>query len=115
MGCGEQLRPVLKHIEMKSRITIEVDYENGRLPVIQILSRGSDDVRDNLIKDFYQILGSSSWCKIEFKQDVVDHDDYNNGFKRIYISPIPQNQLKKEAVIMMEQDRVYKEWEKSAT
>lgn len=95
---------------MKSRITIEVDFDNGNAPVIQILSRNSDDVRDNLIKSFYQKLGSSSWCKIEFRQDIVNHDDYNEGFKRIFISPIPQTDLKKEAEIMFEQDRVYQQW-----
>jgi len=52
---------------MKSRITIEVDFENGNLPIIQILSRESDDVRDNLIKQFLQSLQHTSrWCRIEY-------------------------------------------------
>lgn len=97
---------------MKSRITIEVDFENGNEPVIQIVSRNSDDVRDNLIKAFYQKLGSSSWCKIWFAQDIVNHDDYNEGFKRIFISPIPERELGEEAKIMTEQHRVYAEWMK---
>ncbi|HRP33531.1 MAG TPA: hypothetical protein PKV73_16665 [Agriterribacter sp.] len=89
---------------MKSRITIEVDFENGNEPVIQIISRNSDDIRDNLIKAFYQKLGSSSWCKIHFVQDVLDeHIASTEGFKRIFITPIPQENLKKEAEIMLEQ------------
>ena len=52
---------------MKSRITIEVDFNNGNLPVIQILSRSSDDVRDNLLQSFLQSLQHTSrWCRIEY-------------------------------------------------
>lgn len=103
---------------MKSRITVEVDYDNNNQPVIQILSRNSDDVRDGLIKAFYQKLGSSSWCKIEFKQDIQDstmvtEGGFFEGFKRILITPIQEKDLKKEAEIMLEQDRVYSEWAKT--
>jgi hypothetical protein len=98
---------------MKSRITIEVDFDNGNEPVIQILSRNSDDVRDNLIKSFYQKLGGSSWCKIRFQQDNYDptlpSDDERN-FKRIFITPIADTELKKEADIMLEQHRLNQEW-----
>lgn len=86
-----------------------MDYNNYNEPVIQIVSRSSDDVRDNLIKAFYQRLGSSSWCKIVFAQDVVNHDN-GEGFKRIIITPIPDSKLKEEAEIMLEQVRVYDEW-----
>lgn len=102
---------------MKSRITIEVDFENGNEPVIQILSRNSDDIRDNLIKSFYQKLGGSSWCKIHFKQDVMDETVVSNtgnfveGFKRIFITPISEDELEGEAHIMLEQHRVRKAWE----
>lgn len=52
---------------MKSKITIEVDFENRNEPVIQILSRNSDDVRDNLIQSFLQSLSHTSrWCRIEY-------------------------------------------------
>jgi len=96
---------------MKSRITIEVDFDNQNAPVIQILSRDSTDVRDSLIKAFYQSLGGSSWCKIEFRQHIpdeqlVDNSGFVEGFKRIFISPIPDADLKKEADIMLEQHRV---------
>lgn len=95
---------------MKSRITIEVNFEDGNRPVIQIVSRKSDDVRDNLIQAFYQTLGESSWCKIRFQQDVLDPEHPENNFKRIYITPIPSapsDSLKEEAGIMLEQARVW--------
>lgn len=103
---------------MKSRITIEVDFENGNEPTIQIISRNSDDIRDNLIKAFYQKLGSSSWCKIQFVQDVLDEqvastDGFIEGFKRIFITPIPQEHLKKEAEIMLEQFGMDEKWKDS--
>lgn len=102
---------------MKSRITVEIDYENGNEPVISILARNSDDVRDGLIKAFYQKLGGSSWCKIAFVQEVlgigeVMKEDYTEGFKRIFITPIPELQLKKEADIMLEQFRLRREFDK---
>lgn len=102
---------------MKSRITVEIDYDNNNQPIIQILSRNSDDVRDGLIKSFYQSLQGSSWCKIVFKQYVPDETmvtvgGYVEGFKRIFISPIPEDNLKIEADIMLEQHRVREEWKK---
>jgi len=98
---------------MKSRITIEVDYENGNNPAIQILSKHSDDVRDNLIKAFYQKLGGSSWCKIVFRQDEQDPEQPERNFKRIFITPIPESELKHEADIMLEQHRIRKEFDKN--
>lgn len=97
---------------MKSRITIEVDFDNANEPVLQIISRDSDDVRDNLIRAFYQKLGSSSWCKIIFTQHYNDVSNPENDFKRITITPITEKKLKDEADIMLEQFRVSDEWEK---
>lgn len=96
---------------MKSRITIEVDFENGNEPIIQIISKVSDDVRDNLIKAFYQKLGSSSWCKIVFNAHHTDHEHPENDFKRISITPIPELKLKEEADIMLEQHRLRLDWD----
>jgi hypothetical protein len=98
---------------MKSRITIEVDFDNGNEPVIQILSRNSDDVRDNLIRSFYQKLGSSSWCRIVFRQDEINPVYPELDFKRIFITPIPQEDLKKEAEIMLEQFNMDEKWKES--
>lgn len=74
---------------MKSRISIEVDYDNGREPVIQILSRDSDDLRDGLIKSFLQSFGAeSNRCSIEWLHHGED-------FKRIYIRAIPPEKINK--------------------
>lgn len=102
---------------MKSRITVEIDYDNNNQPIIQILARNSEDIRDGLIKSFYQTLGGSSWCKILFRQDelgmIGSDGQYHDGFKRIFITPIPDRDLKKEAEVMLEQHRVNDEWAKN--
>jgi hypothetical protein len=95
---------------MRSKITIDVDFENGNIPVIQVLSKDSDDIRDRLIQSFYQTLRGSSWCKIEFRQDIID-DDPERAFKRIFITPLPESDLKKEAEIMLEQHRLNEEFQ----
>jgi len=47
---------------MKSRITIDVDYDNQ--PILKIEYSESDDVRDKLVKRFLEGFGGlSSWCK----------------------------------------------------
>lgn len=89
---------------MKSRITIEVDFDNGNMPVIQILQYpDSNDVRDNLLKHFCQQFGGSSWCKIAWNGS-------SDEFNRIYISPICPNQLKEESAIMLEQHEIHQKW-----
>lgn len=100
---------------MKSRITIEVDFGDANNPTIQILSKSSDDVRDKLIHFFYEKLGSSSWCKILFKQHYFDQSNSENDFKRVFITPIPEKDLRKEAEIMLEQARVREEYDKKST
>lgn len=93
---------------MKSRITIEVDFNNHNKPIVQIMSRYSDDLRDNLIQAFYQSLQGSSWCKIRFEQH---YDNPDENFKRILITPIPEGELLDEANIMLEQVRARKEFQ----
>lgn len=89
---------------MKSRITIEVDFENNNEPVIQILqSPDSEDVRDKLIKHFAQQFWGGSWCKIQWKGNP---DDFN----RIHISPIRPERLKGESALMLEQFHVHDKW-----
>lgn len=84
---------------MKSRITIEVDFDNDNEPVIQIISPAeSDDVRDKLIQNFLGRLGyTSSWLKLVFSQR------HRDGEARIVITAIPPEQLKTEAEIMSKQ------------
>lgn len=75
---------------MDSKITIEVDFENGNEPVIQIISRKSDDVRDKLIRLFLDRLGyDSSWCKIICETTGADS-------QRWKISPISSAQFQEE-------------------
>lgn len=74
---------------MKSRISIEVDFENEHhpnQPVIQIISRQSDDVRDKLIQQFLQKFNGSGLCAIRWEQHYEGGDD---NFKRVVIRPIP--------------------------
>ncbi len=94
--------PAINYINMKSKITIEVDFDNGNVPVIQILTANeSDDVRDKLLRHFTQQLGGSSWCQIKW-----DENQPNTEFKRIFITPIKEKDFKKQAEIMLEQDRL---------
>ena len=52
---------------MKSKITIEVDFENNNLPVLRILQSDSDDVRDKLVSSFLQSLGHTSrWARMDY-------------------------------------------------
>jgi len=93
---------------MKSRITIEVDFENSNQPIIQILQTNSDDVRDKLLSAFCQQFGGSSWCQIKWVSQMPDNSNENTFFNRIHITPISEKQFKEQAEIMLEQDRVNK-------
>lgn len=84
---------------MKSRITIEVDFENKNLPVIQILSRQSDDVRDGLIKSFLQSLQHTSrWAKFLYKGGYDESDQQQTH--RWFISPLTPQELSNELDLM---------------
>lgn len=87
---------------MLSRITIEIDFENGNQPILQILKASSDDVRDKLVSFFTEQLGGSSWLQIKW----CDPDCNPKGFQRIHISPIKEAQFKEQAEIMLEQYRL---------
>lgn len=112
LPCREQLCPVLKHTNMKSRITIEVDFNNGNTPVIQIIQSNSDDVRDKLIKSFTECLNGSSWCQIRWVaggNPLLEKDGHFTS-STIFITPIPSGQLKDQADIMLEQYRLNQEF-----
>lgn len=84
---------------MKSRITIEIDFDNGNKPVIQILQSRSDDVRDSLISAFLQTLqGISSWCRISRNKTFPVADE--NYPDRWIIEPVSPQELKKEMDII---------------
>lgn len=79
---------------MLSKITIEVDFSNKNLPVIQILQRDSDDVRDKLISNFLQgLMHTSRWCKIEYNGQYMDTHRWN-------IAPITPYELSDEIKLM---------------
>lgn len=106
---------------MKSRITIEVDFENGNTPIIQILRVFPDkfgdepeDVRDNLIHAFCQSFGhTSSWAKVEFTQNFAPKGV--TEFQRIHITPIGPKEMKKEAEVMMKQSGMNVEYPEHAS
>jgi hypothetical protein len=99
--CREQLSPVLNHINMKSRITIEVDFDNSNLPVIQILSQNSDDVRDGLIKSFLQSLQHSSrWCRIVYCGPASTFEESTVNKERWRIEPIKPDEIQGEIKLM---------------
>jgi len=87
---------------MKSRISIEVDFENSNQPVIQIISNDSEDVRDKLIKSFLEGLGHKSrWCRIEYKGQRSNPNplDYSNN-SVYHISVIGTDKIPEEADLM---------------
>lgn len=88
---------------MKSRITIEIDYSNGNEPVIQILRRKSDDVRDGMIQSFIQALGHASvWCRIECVGTHMPNHHFDEiAEQRWYLRPIKPENLEGEAAEMM--------------
>lgn len=85
---------------MKSRITIEVDFEKNNLPVIQILQINSDDVRDKLLQSFLQSLQyTSRWYKINYignmgtwdgVKDSVFNEAHKWQIQPLYVSEIPE-------------------------
>ncbi len=87
---------------MKSRITIEVDFENANEPVIQILQNSSDDVRDNLIKQFLEGKGHlSRWLKIQFQGNRTDGGAAYTDVNKIYhISVIKPKDIPEEIKLM---------------
>jgi len=87
---------------MKSRITIEVDFDNGNMPVIQILATNSDDVRDRLISNFLQSLSHTSrWCRIEYIGEISDAlPNTPHAVFKWLIAPITPEQIPDETMLM---------------
>lgn len=80
---------------MKSSIKVDfarLDSVGAKFePVIRVRVEDSDDVRDTLIKTFFQLLGGeSSWIKVSFDNS------------QITLSPIKPEQLAEEAREMTE-------------
>ena len=76
---------------MKS--TIRVDFQGGDTsnkgfePVIRVRLEDSDDVRDSLLKTFFQSLGGdSSWLRVHFESP-------ESRVTNVTISPVKANEL----------------------
>ena len=81
---------------MKSRISIEVDFERKNLPIIQILKQDSEDVRDKLVSNFLQSLQHASrWCKIDY---IGEGNEPTQA--RWHISPLTLEDLLEEVKLM---------------
>lgn len=85
---------------MESKITIEIDFHNRNMPVIQVLHKTSDDVRDGIVGNFLQYLDHTSisrWLKIEYKWKRTD------GALIWHIVPIASSleELEEEAKLML--------------
>lgn len=87
---------------MDSRITIEVDFENNNLPVIQIVSKDSEDVRDKLIKSFLQSLRHCSrWTTIQFVGNNLSYKPDGGADSWTWkITPVTPDQLVEEIKLM---------------
>lgn len=84
----------IKHLKMRSRITIEVDFENGNQPVIMVNYQPSDDVRDKLLGTFLEKFGAqSAWARVDYMGETEKD-------KRIYISPIAPEDLATQVSLM---------------
>lgn len=81
---------------MKSRITVEIDYNNNGQPYFRVMEdTTSDDLRDKAITEFRRAFKlQSQWCVVDFGQVQMD------GTIQWNIRPIPPNQLKDEVLAM---------------
>lgn len=79
---------------MKSTIRIDFagqDNSNGFQPVLRVNLQDSEDVRDGLMKTFFQSLGGdSSWLRVEFHTDTIDGIQQP---QRITIYPVKPDEL----------------------
>lgn len=75
---------------MKSRITIDLDYDNQ--PVIKIEYCPSEDVRDKMVAKFLETFGATSWlCSfIPFDTDIKSNGD---KLKTSLLRPIKPHEL----------------------
>lgn len=80
---------------MKSRISIEIDFENQNKPVIQIARQSSDDVRDSLIQSFLEQRGSGSrWLTIQYKGESLE------GKSLFHLVVVTPSELEEEIKLM---------------
>lgn len=86
---------------MKSKITIEVDFENNNLPVLRIMQCDSDDVRDKLLSSFLQSLQHTSrWARIEYDRQMTYQNAVDESTHRWFIRPITPQEIEAEIKLM---------------
>lgn len=86
---------------MKSKITVEVDFNNNNLPVLRILQSDSDDVRDKLVSSFLQSLGHTSrWAVIAYDGEVGVSYPGSDQTHRWFIRPITPQEIESEISLM---------------
>lgn len=81
---------------MESRIQISIDFDNKNRPVIKILQKDSDDVRDSLVQNFINHLDHTSvsrWVRLEYKGEV-------SGAHSWQLVPITSQELPAEVELM---------------
>lgn len=88
---------------MKSSIKIDVDFEHGNQPVIIVkLYENSEDIRDRLLKTFFQNLEGSRYCKLLVTSGYVDMSNGAENNSTWYLTPIKGPDLVKTAKEIMD-------------
>lgn len=94
---------------MLSRITIEINFDEGNLPIIQVINQQSDDVRDKLLTNFLQSVGHTSrWCRLLYMGNISGLEHFPTN--KWHIVPITPKDLKEEIDLMQ---MVYDRWNDS--
>lgn len=87
------------------RSIIRFDLSESNNPIIKIIYTHSDDVRDKIVKRFYESLGNASeWCRIEFINQIGSNNDI------AIISPISPQELSTQQDIMWRADQAERGW-----
>jgi hypothetical protein len=83
---------------MRSKLTIEVDFDNGKPYICVVMDRQSTDVRDKAIVAFRNKLGqlgiNSEWCRVRFDDHAI------SGNQMFTIEPIQPHEMKDELELM---------------
>lgn len=81
---------------MKSRITIEVDFDNNNEAVISLNLHKSDDVRDKLLQSFIEKFAHQrAWCTAYYMGE-------NTTGAMYHIKPLTPFQYEEQANLMRE-------------
>lgn len=82
---------------MKSKFTIEIDWQQPR-PVIRVVEcLNSDDMRDQALAQFRrEFMQESKWCRVHFGEPQMD------GTMMWFIEPVRPKELQEEIKGMQE-------------